>query len=211
MPGLFVAFEGGDGVGKTTQINFLAEALTDLGFEVLKTYQPGDYRVGEQIRKLLLNPETGELDAKAEALLYAADKAQHLAEVVRPALARGAIVLSDRYLDSMLAYQGAGRKLPDAEVAQLAGWAISGLLPDLTVLLDMDPGEAIGNIAEKDRLEAAGLEFHQRVRQGFLDLAKRDPQRYLVLYARAPKAENAAAILAKANEILAKKAAQENE
>ncbi|QGF23907.1 dTMP kinase [Raineyella fluvialis] len=182
--GLFIVFEGGDGVGKTTQGALLARHLTDLGHEVVMTREPGDTAAGAVIRRLLLDPATGDLDPRAEALLYAADKAQHLAEVVRPALARGAMVVCDRYLDSMLAYQGAGRVLDMGEVTAIAHWATAGLRADLTVLLDLDPGEAVGRIADKDRLEGAGDDFHRRVREQFLGLAEADPDRYLVLAAR---------------------------
>ncbi|SDB79889.1 thymidylate kinase [Raineyella antarctica] len=182
--GLFIVFEGGDGVGKTTQLALLAEHLRRAGHEVVVTREPGDTPAGAVIRRLLLDPATGDLDPRAEALLYAADKAQHLAQVVRPALERGAMVVCDRYVDSMLAYQGAGRVLDVAEVAAIADWATRGLHPDLTVLLDLDPALAVGQIADKDRLEDAGDEFHLRVRQGFLALAGADPDRYLVLAAR---------------------------
>lgn len=192
--GLFIVFEGGDGAGKTTQTDLLVSALQAAGREVVRTHEPGDSLVGRQIRSILLSPETGHLDPRAEALLYAADKAQHLSEVVRPALARGAVVVCDRYIDSMLAYQGAGRVLDLAEVAALARWATEGLRPDLTVLLDVDPHQSVHTKAQQDRLEAAGVEFHDRVRQGFLDLAAADPDRYLVLPARDRRAVIAARI-----------------
>lgn len=194
--GLFIVFEGGDGVGKTTQQALLAEKLRAGGHEVVLTREPGDSRAGAVIRQLLLDPATGDLDPRAEALLYAADKAQHLAEVVRPALERGAMVVCDRYIDSMLAYQGAGRVLDPAEVAALAAWATRGLRPDLTVLLDLDPALAVGQMVEKDRLESAGEDFHRRVRRGFLDLAEAAPDRYLVLPAREDREVNAARVFA---------------
>lgn len=182
--GLFLVFEGGDGVGKTTQVRLLAAHLAGQGHEVVVTHEPGDTSAGAVIRRLLLDPATGELDPRAETLLYAADKAQHLAEVVRPALARGAMVVCDRYIDSMLAYQGAGRVLDVGELAGIARWATAGLRPDLTVLLDLDPALAVGRMQQRDRLEAAGDDFHLRVRDGFLALAAADPDRYLVLPAR---------------------------
>lgn len=194
--GLFIVFEGGDGVGKTTQQALLAEKLRAGGHEVVLTREPGDSRAGAVIRQLLLDPATGDLDPRAEALLYAADKAQHLAEVVRPALERGAMVVCDRYIDSMLAYQGAGRVLDPDEVAALAAWATRGLRPDLTVLLDLDPALAVGQMVEKDRLEGAGEDFHRRVRRGFLQLAEADPERYLVLRARDEMEANAARVFA---------------
>lgn len=192
--GLFIVFEGGDGVGKTTQSRLLADHLSALGHEVVVTREPGDTPAGRVIRRLLLDPATGDLDPRAEALLYAADKAQHLAQVVRPALDRSAMVVCDRYVDSMLAYQGAGRVLDVTEVAAIADWATRGLHPDLTVLLDLDPALAVGQIADKDRLEGAGEEFHRRVRERFLRLAAADPDRYLVLPARADREAIAARV-----------------
>jgi dTMP kinase len=182
--GVFVVLEGGDGVGKSTQAGLLCEWLSDRGVEVVRTFEPGDTPAGRQIRRLVLDPATGELAPRAEALLYAADKAQHLAEIVQPALDRGAVVVCDRYVDSMLAYQGAGRVLAAGEVEQLARWATGDLRPDVTVLLDADPAEIVAGIVEKDRLESAGTEFHARARASFLELAARDPERYLVLPAR---------------------------
>ena len=193
--GLFIVLEGGDGVGKTTQVRLLADHLSTLGYEVVVTREPGDTPAGAVIRRLLLDPATGDLDPRAEALLYAADKAQHLAQVVRPALERGAMVVCDRYVDSMLAYQGAGRVLDVTQVAAIADWATGGLHPDLTVLLDLDPALAVGQIADKDRLEGAGEEFHRRVREGFLRLAAADPDRYLVLQARADREAIAARVV----------------
>lgn len=136
------------------------------------------------IRRIVLDPETGDLDPRAEALLYAADKAHHLHEVVRPALGRGELVICDRYVDSMLAYQGAGRVLDPAEVTEIARWATGGLSPDLTVLLDLALEHAVGTIAEPDRVEGAGADFHERARALFLELAAQAPERYLVLPAR---------------------------
>ncbi len=182
--GVFVVFEGGDGVGKSTQTRLLSESLAAQGYEVVVTFEPGDTPLGAVVRDLLLNPQWGDMSSRAEALLYAADKAQHVENVVLPALRRGAVVISDRYVDSMLAYQGAGRVLEADRVEQLARWATQDLLPDLTVLLDLDPAQAVGEIADKDRLEGAGDSFHQRVRTFFLDLARRDAEHYLVLPAR---------------------------
>lgn len=184
MSGLFVVFEGGDGVGKSTQAGLLAEWAREQGVPARVTFEPGDTAAGRLIRRIVLDPATGDLDPRAEALLYAADKAHHLHEVVRPALARGELVVCDRYIDSMLAYQGAGRVLDLAEVAEIARWATAGLLPDLTVLLDLEPERAVGTIADPDRLEGAGADFHQRARVLFLELAARAPERYLVLPAR---------------------------
>ena len=182
--GLFVVFEGGDGVGKTTQVGLCCQWLEEQGCEVVRTFEPGDSAVGAAVRRIVLDPATGEMSPRAEALLYAADKAQHVFAVVRPALDRGAVVVCDRYVDSMLAYQGAGRVLAAAEVEQVARWATENLRPHLTVVLDTEPGQAVYTKAHPDRLEAAGEVFHEAVRQHFLELAQRDPEHYLVLDAR---------------------------
>ena len=183
-PGLFVVFEGGDGVGKSTQVVELVSRLRNRRIEPVVTRQPGGTPIGEKLRELLLDPGHPELTARTEALVYAADKAQHVEEVILPALAYGKVVVCDRYVDSMIAYQGAGRVLDLAEVEQVARWATGGLRPNLTVLLDIDPAEAVANIRQQDRLEAAGLDFHRRAREHFLRLAGEDPERYLVLGAR---------------------------
>jgi dTMP kinase len=192
--GLFLVFEGGDGVGKTTQVDRLCALLTSQGHEVVRTFEPGDTAAGAQIRHILLDPLTGDLSPRAEALLYAADKANHVHSVIRPALARGAVVVCDRYVDSMLAYQGAGRVLDVADVERLARWATEDLRPDLTIVLDTDPDNAVHQKADKDRLEAAEEGFHRRVRLFFLDLARRDPDRYLVLEGRDSRDEIARAV-----------------
>lgn len=184
--GLFVVFEGGDAVGKSTQVEELVAWLTAEGWPVVQTFEPGDTAVGRTIRRAVLDPATGDLSARTEALLYAADKAQHVAEVVRPALAAGRVVVCDRYVDSMLAYQGAGRVLSLDDVATVARWATEDLRPHLTIVLDLDPTEAVAAKADKDRLEAAGDDLHQRARAYFLALAEADPDHYLVLPARLP-------------------------
>ena len=184
--GLFVAFEGGEGAGKSTQARLLAEALAADGREVVLTREPGDTAVGELLRAILLDPATGPLSHRAEALLYAADKAQHVEQVVRPALDRGAVVITDRYVDSTLAYQGAGRDLRLAEVERLARWATGDLRPHLTVLLDLPPEVAFSRFDTPDRLEAEPISFHQRVRAAFADFAAEDPGHYLVVDARLP-------------------------
>jgi dTMP kinase len=185
--GLFIVFEGGDGVGKTTQVQRLCSWLAGRGREVVPTFEPGDTLLGAMIRRIVLDPVTGDLSPRAEALLYAADKAHHVYEVVNPALARGAVVVCDRYIDSLLAYQGAGRVLQLAELEQIARWATEGLRPDLTVVLDVDPGRAVHEKVDKDRLESTGAVFHARARRYFLELAERDPDSYLVLDARAAR------------------------
>lgn len=200
--GLFVVFEGGDGVGKSTQSRLLADWLSAAGHEVVLTFEPGDTAAGAKMRAIVLDPATGDLAPWAEALLYAADKAHHLYAVVEPALRRGAVVISDRYVDSMLAYQGAGRVLDLEQVEQVARWATGDRRPDLTVLLDLDPAHGVAGIVEKDRLEGAGDEFHRRVRQYFLALAARDPDHYLILPARDDVAAIAAAVRSRVVSIL---------
>lgn len=192
--GLFVVFEGGDGAGKSTQVRELVGWLNERGIAHVVTRQPGGTEAGSKIRQILLDPETGHLAPRAEALLYIADKAQHVDEVVRPALAEGKVVVCDRYTDSLLAYQGAGRALAVDEVDTIARWGTENLRPDLTVLLDVDPAVAVHTKAEQDRLESAGVEFHQRVREGFQRLAAADPDHYLVLPARDSRESIARAI-----------------
>jgi dTMP kinase len=184
--GLFVAFEGGEGAGKSTQVRLLADALTHMGHDVVTTFEPGDTEVGRQLRQILLGHQTGSIDPRTEALLYAADRAEHVASVVQPALERGAVCITDRYIDSSIAYQGAGRTLEPAEIEQLSQWASGGLWPDLTVVLDIDPAIGLTRFdTPADRLEAEPLAFHQRVRDHFLALSERTPERYLVLDATA--------------------------
>lgn len=200
--GIFVVFEGGDGVGKSTQTALLADWVRSTGREVVVTLEPGGTAVGAVLRDLVLHPRWGDVAPRAEALMYAADKAQHVHELVLPALRRGAVVISDRYVDSLLAYQGAGRSLDPDRVEQIARWATADLLPDLTVLLDLDPAQGVAGIADKDRLEGAGDDLHQRARQGFLELAARDPRHYLVLPARDPIEHLAATIRARLASLL---------
>ncbi|WP_203336504.1 dTMP kinase [Nocardioides limicola] len=183
-PGLFVCFEGGDGAGKSTQARLLQAWLVDRGRTVLLTFEPGDTAVGAKLREIVLSPETGELASRTETLLYAADKAEHVETVILPALARGEVVITDRYVDSTIAYQGAGRTLAAAEVEQVARWATGGLRPHLTVLLDVDPEAAMGRFTGRDRIEGAGVEFHRRARAEFLRLAEADPEAYQVLDGR---------------------------
>lgn len=194
MLGTFIVFEGGDGVGKSTQAKLLARWLTAQGLGVLLTFEPGDTHAGAMMRRIVLDPATGEMSPRAEALLYAADKAQHVDQVILPALARGEVVVCDRYVDSMLAYQGAGRVLDVDRVEQIARWATADLLPDLTVVLDLDPAAGVSEIVDKDRLESAGADFHVRAREYFLSLAARDPEHYLVLRARGDREAIAAAV-----------------
>ena len=184
MPGIFITFEGGDGTGKTTQVRLLAEWLTEQGRTVVTTREPGGTEVGTALREIVLH-HRGEIDPRAEALLYAADRAQHVGTLVRPALERGDVVVQDRYIDSSVAYQGAGRVLDATEIKRISLWATGDLVPDLTVLLDL-PGDVArarlaGEQKECDRLENERDDFHERVRAGFLALAANEPQRFLVV------------------------------
>ncbi|BCL22027.1 dTMP kinase [Streptomyces tuirus] len=180
--GFFIALEGGDGAGKSTQAEALAEWIRAKGHEVVLTREPGATPVGKRLRSILLDVSSAGLSHRAEALLYAADRAEHIDTVVRPALERGAVVISDRYIDSSVAYQGAGRDLSPTEIARINRWATNGLVPHLTVLLDVAPETARERFTEApDRLESEPAEFHARVRAGFLTLAAADAGRYLVV------------------------------
>jgi dTMP kinase len=180
--GLLLALEGGEGSGKSTQARLLAIWLREQGYDVLATNEPGATKIGMRLRALLLDTAHTGLSPSAEALMYAADRAEHVATIIKPALARGTIVVTDRYVDSSLAYQGAGRMLPVSEISSINEWATGGLAPDLTILLDLPPSIGLGRRARSaDRLEAEPAEFHERVRAGFLTLARAEPHRYLVL------------------------------
>ncbi|MEU0229738.1 MULTISPECIES: dTMP kinase [unclassified Streptomyces] len=180
--GFFIALEGGDGAGKSTQVQALADWIRAKGHEVVVTREPGATPIGKRLRSILLDVSSAGLSNRAEALLYAADRAEHVDSLVRPALERGAIVLSDRYIDSSVAYQGAGRDLSPTEIARISRWATDGLVPHLTVVLDVSPETARERFTEApDRLESEPPEFHARVRAGFLALAAADPSRYLVV------------------------------
>jgi dTMP kinase len=184
MSGLFISFEGIDGVGKSTQADLLEAWLTEQNKEVIRTLEPGGTDVGVEIRKILLHHK-GDLAPRAEAALFAADRAHHVASKIRPALEQGKIVITDRYFDSSVAYQGAGRDLSKTEVRDLSLWAVGGLLPNLTVLLDLpaDLARARRNSSgtEPDRLEKEKTEFFETVRSAYLDLAKDEPERFLVV------------------------------
>jgi dTMP kinase len=205
-PGAWITLEGGDGSGKTTQSNLLSDWLIDAGHTVVRTREPGGSEVGQLIRDIVLH-HRGDIAPRAEALLYAADRAHHVATVVRPALERGEVVLQDRYLDSSVAYQGAGRVLDATEIRDLSLWAAEGALPDLTVLLDLDPAAARARLDSDDkpfdRLEAEKSEFHGRVRDAFLGLAAAEPDRFLVLDAAASVDEIAARIRDRVEALLA--------
>jgi dTMP kinase len=197
---LFISFEGIDGVGKSTQADLLETFLREHGREVVRTLEPGGTELGQEIRHLLLHRK-GDVAPRAEALLYAADRAHHVATKIRPALAEGKVVLIDRYLDSSVAYQGAGRDLDRKEIRDLSLWATGGLLPELTVLLDLDPEVARARRdqtgTEPDRLEREKLDFFIAVREGYLELAKAEPNRFLVIDAQASKDDIQAQIRAK--------------
>jgi dTMP kinase len=202
-PGLLIAFEGGEGSGKTTQARLVAIWLRELGYDVEKTHEPGATKIGMRLRALLLDTSHTGMSPRAEALMYAADRAEHVASVIAPALARGAIVITDRYVDSSLAYQGAGRDLPVDEIARFNWWATGGRTPDLTILLDMDPMAGLSRRARSaDRLEAEPADFHLRVRAGFQALARAEPARYLVLDADRPPAEITREIQERIRELL---------
>lgn len=204
--GVFISFEGGEAAGKTTQMQMLRDHLVsersvaeDL---IFTTREPGGSELGASIRELLLHGE--HVDPRAEALLYAADRAHHIATMVRPHLARGGLVLTDRYLDSSIAYQGAGRALEPDEIGSLSLWAVDGLLPHRTILLDV-PTHTLDvrrDPAGHDRLETAGLEFHEAVREEFLDLAAAEPERYAVIDGTLPREEVHAQVLAAVGEVL---------
>ncbi|MEV4186702.1 dTMP kinase [Streptosporangium canum] len=180
--GMFIAFEGGEGSGKTTQSRLLAIWLRDQGFDVVQTREPGSTKVGMRLRAILLDAVHQGLSARSEALLYAADRAEHVEKVIRPALYRGSMVISDRYVDSSLAYQGAGRALEPGDVARINTWATGGLVPDLTVLIDTPPSVGLTRLGgAADRIESEPLEFHERVRREFRSLAAAAPDRYLVV------------------------------
>jgi dTMP kinase len=204
MTGLFITLEGGDGTGKSTQSALIGDWYTQQGREVVFTREPGGTDLGNELREIVLHSR-GHIAPRAEALLYAADRAHHIATVVRPALERGAVVIQDRYLDSSVAYQGAGRVLDPDEVRHVSMWATEGLVPDVTVVLDLDP--AIGrdrlDAANKqfDRLEAEALEFHTRVRDAYLTMAAAEPTRFLVVDATLDRDVIRDAIVARLGEL----------
>jgi dTMP kinase len=193
---VFIAFEGGEGAGKSSRARALASRLRAAGHDVVLTHEPGDSRIGPQVRVVLLDVANTGLDPRAEALLYAADRAEHVAMVVRPALDRGAVVITDRYVDSSIAYQGIARGLGAETIADLSRFATGGLLPDLTVVLDVSPTIGRSRLhGTADRLESEADEFHNRVRTAYLELAAADPERYLVVDATLPAEHVDAAIL----------------
>jgi dTMP kinase len=205
MTGLFITFEGGDGSGKTTQINLLATWLEAQGQTVVLTREPGGTDLGVELRNIVLHRK-GFIAPRAEALLYAADRSHHIHSLVRPALERGEVVVQDRYLDSSVAYQGAGRVLDPEEVRELSLWATERLMPHLTVLLDVPASVAKARQAqterEYDRLEAEAEDFHTRVRESYLSLAAAEPQRFLVVNGELPIEEIHQSIITKVSDLL---------
>jgi dTMP kinase len=205
QPGVFIAFEGGEGAGKSTQVRLLCHWLTAQGRAARATFEPGGTPAGAAVRSIVLDRAHTGLAPRAEALLYAADRAQHAAAVLRPALAAGEVVVTDRYIDSSLAYQGAGRTIPLDDVRMLSRWATQGLQPDLTVLLDLPPDVGLARArgrAAADRIESESLDFHQRVRQTFRALAEAEPDRYLIVDAQQSPDEIAAAVRVRVAQLL---------
>jgi dTMP kinase len=203
--GVLIAFEGGEGAGKSTQVRRLQEWLTSEGLVSRATFEPGATPSGAGIRSIVLDRAHTAIAPRSEALLYAADRAQHVNDVLRPALDAGEVVITDRFVDSSLAYQGAGRTIPLDDVRMLSRWATQGLEPDLTVLLDLPPEVGLARArgrAVADRLESESMDFHQRVRQTFLALAEADPDRYVVVDARQSPEAIAAAIRVRVAELL---------
>ncbi len=202
---MFISFEGIDGVGKSTQIRFVEDYLSDQGKSVLTTFEPGGTDLGQEIRNLLLHRK-GDVAPRSEALLYAADRAHHVATKIRPALASGQVVITDRYLDSSVAYQGAGRKLSAEEVRNISLWAVDGLLPDLTILLDLDAAKARERRnktgQEEDRLEREQVDFFEAVRAEYLKLSAAEPNRFLVINAEMSPEEIFGHIRPKLDELL---------
>jgi len=187
--GIFIAFEGGEGSGKSTQTILLKNYLESIGEEVLTTREPGGTELGKSLRTILLDPATGAISPRSEALLYAADRAHHVYSVIRPALEAKKIVITDRYLDSSIAYQGAGRVLQPSEVARISRWATESLTPTLTIILDLPAEKGLARLDGADRIEQESLAFHERVRREFLNLANVDPERYFVVDATQPQEE----------------------
>jgi dTMP kinase len=204
VAGLFITFEGGDGSGKTTQARFLADWLQASGRTVMHTREPGGTELGLELREIVLH-RRGDIAPRAEALIYAADRAHHIATKVRPAIERGEVVIQDRYLDSSVAYQGAGRVLDGTEIRELSLWATEGFMPSLTILLDLDETAGRDRLQRRtkyDRLEAEKADFHARVRAGYLELAAAEPGRFLVLNASDSMEAIAAAIRARVEPLL---------
>ena len=199
--GIFIAFEGGEGSGKSTQSKLLKKWLEEEGEEVLLSREPGGTEMGKDLRRILLDHSTGDISPRAEALLYAADRAHHVFSKIRPALDRGEVVITDRYFDSSIAYQGAGRVLVSGEVARISRWATESLFPTLTILIDQPAEIGLSRLKSKDRLEIEPIDFHERIRQEYLQLTLIDPERYLVVDGRQSIEEIHQEIIARVGEI----------
>ena len=209
--GVFIVFEGGEGIGKSTQSKLLQQWLEQEGEIVVLSREPGGSDLGIEIRKILLSHSTGEISPRAEALLYAADRAHHVFSVIRPALAAGQVVISDRYFDSSIAYQGAGRVLEPGEVARISRWATESLFPTLTIIIDLPAEIGLARLKSKDRLESQPIAFHERVRQEFLQLALLDPERYFIVEGNQSIADIHTAVIERVSQIQAlKRNAQED-
>lgn len=203
MTGLFIVFEGGDGSGKSTQVARLVDALRADGHAVVATREPGGTRIAEKIRQVILDPDNLELCDRAEALLYAASRAEHVHHVVRPAIERGEVVVSDRYMDSSVIYQGLGRGLGADAVRDLNLWATEGLRPDLTIVLDVPVHFGLNRVGTPDRLELAPREMHERIREYYLEMAASDPEHYFLVDAEQSIEAIAALVLARVHRLLA--------
>jgi dTMP kinase len=204
VTGLFITFEGGDGSGKSTQARLLADWLQSTGRTVMHTREPGGTELGLELREIVLH-RRGDIAPRAEALIYAADRAHHIATKVRPAIERGEVVIQDRYIDSSVAYQGAGRVLDGDEIRDLSLWATEGFMPSLTILLDLDENVGRDRLQQRtkyDRLEAEKADFHARVRASYVAVAAAEPERFLVLNATDSIQSIAAAIKARVEALL---------
>ena len=188
-PGFFVVFEGGDGAGKSTQVKQLTEKLIKLNETVVLTREPGGTELGKKIREILLDQNEFEVSPRMEALLFAADRSINMSQIIKPALEKGNVVIADRHIDSSIAYQGVGRGLGAQTIEEISRWAVQGIVPDLTVLLDVDANTGQSRLQTKDRLDRESTDFHTKVNQAFRDLAKAYPDRYIVIDAAKPVEE----------------------
>jgi dTMP kinase len=188
-PGFFVVFEGGDGAGKSTQVKQLTEKLTKLKETVVITREPGGTELGKKIREILLDQNEFEVSPRMEALLFAADRSINMSQIIKPALEKGNVVIADRHIDSSIAYQGVGRGLGVQTIEEISRWATQEIVPDLTVLLDVDANTGQSRLQTKDRLDRESTDFHTKVNQAFRDLAKANPNRYIVIDATKPVEE----------------------
>jgi dTMP kinase len=186
QPGFFVVFEGGDGAGKSTQVKKLTQKLEALNETVVLTREPGGTELGKKIREILLDQDEFEVTPRMEALLFAADRSINMSQNIKPTLEKGFVVIADRHIDSSIAYQGVGRDLGADTIEDISRWAVQGIVPDLTVLLDVDANTGQSRLESKDRLDRESAEFHTKVNRAFRDLAKANPDRYIVIDASKP-------------------------